>query len=48
LCDDGTGPVTVKLAGKKGTFVSTSARTAVNGKLTGSFSCKRIVNAPNQ
>jgi hypothetical protein len=43
-----TGPVTVKLAGKKGTFTSTAAGTAVNGKLTGSFVCKRILNAPNQ
>jgi hypothetical protein len=43
-----TGPVTVKLTGKKGTFTSTASGTAVNGKLTGSFVCKRILNAPNQ
>lgn len=44
-----TGPVKVKLTGKtKGTFASTSAGTAVNGKLTGSFTCSRILDAPNQ
>jgi len=43
-----TGPVTVKLVGKKGTFTSTASGTAVNGKLTGSFTCKRILDAPNQ
>ena len=43
-----TGPVTVKLSGTKGTFTSTAASTSMNGKLTGSFTCKRILYAPNQ
>jgi hypothetical protein len=44
-----TGPIKVKLAGKtKGTFASTSAGTSVNGKLTGSFTCKRVLDAPDQ
>lgn len=47
---DWTGPVKVKLGpGKKnGTFTSTSVGTAANGKLTGTFDCKRILDAPDQ
>src|SRR5207247_10945467 len=44
-----TGPVKVKLTGKtKGTFTSTQIGTAANGKLTGSFTCRRILYAPEQ
>lgn len=44
-----TGAVKVKLTGKtKGTFASTQAGTAVNGKLSGSFTCRRILDAPDQ
>jgi hypothetical protein len=45
---DWTGPVKVKLTGKTGTFNSTSLGTSVNGKLTGSFTCKRVLDAPDQ
>ena len=45
-----TGPVKVKLgAGKKqGTFTGTPTANAVNGRLSGSFTCKRILYAPEQ
>jgi hypothetical protein len=44
-----TGPVKVKLTGKnKGTFAATPTAAKVNGKLTGSFTCKRILDAPDQ
>ena len=46
---DWTGPVKVKLTGKtKGTFAATPIAVRVNGKLTGSFTCKRILDAPEQ
>jgi hypothetical protein len=46
---DWTGPVKVTLTGKtKGTFASTAMGTRVNGKLTGSFTCKRVLYAPEQ
>ena len=39
----------VKLTGKtKGTFAATPIAVRVNGKLTGSFTCKRILDAPEQ
>lgn len=44
-----TGPIKVKLTSKtKGTFAATPTAVKVNGKLTGSFSCKRILDAPDQ
>jgi hypothetical protein len=46
---DWTGPVKVKLSGKtKGTFAATSTAVRVNGKLAGSFTCKRVLDAPDQ
>lgn len=47
---DWTGPVKVKLAKNKksGTFAATPIAVRVNGKLSGSFTCKRILDAPDQ
>jgi hypothetical protein len=47
---DWVGPVNVKLAKNKksGTFSATATAVAVNGKLSGSFTCKRVLDAPDQ
>jgi hypothetical protein len=46
---DWTGPVKVTLTGKnKGTFAATATGAKVNGRLTGSFTCKRVLYAPEQ
>jgi hypothetical protein len=38
-----------ELTGKsKGTFTATPTAAKINGNLTGSFTCKRILDAPNQ
>ena len=44
-----TGPVKVKWTSKtSGTFAATSIAVTVNGQLTGSFHCKRVLYAPEQ
>jgi hypothetical protein len=47
---DWVGPVKAKLAKNKksGTFSATATAVAVNGKLSGSFTCKRVLDAPDQ